>query len=96
MTISGRTIGVFAILVGLLLPVASCMATGGAYLPHQDPTPEIAKVYAEAVARADLINHGAVVAGALLTLTGVALIGYGVVQRRRVQRRTTQTEIGSV
>ncbi|MEV3985926.1 hypothetical protein [Nonomuraea sp. NPDC049758] len=82
MTISGRTIGVLAICVGLLLPVASCMATAGTYLPYQDPTPEMLKEQAETIARADLMNFRAMTAGALLTLTGVALLAYRAVRRR--------------
>ncbi|MEO3892646.1 hypothetical protein [Nonomuraea sp. B5E05] len=92
MTISGRMIGVLAICAGLLLPVASCMATAGTYLPYQDPTPEMLKEQAEAIARADLLNLRAMTAGTLLTLTGLALLAYGAVRRRRGSRRTTQSD----
>ncbi|NUW33872.1 hypothetical protein HTZ77_20905 [Nonomuraea sp. SMC257] len=94
MTISGGKIGVFAICVGLLLPVASCMATGGTYLPYQDPTPEMLSEHAEAVARADLMTLRAMAAGALLVLTGVALLAYKAVRRRRAERRTIQSDQG--
>ncbi|MEV0198142.1 hypothetical protein [Nonomuraea sp. NPDC050691] len=94
--ISVRSIGVFAICVGLLLPVASCVATGGTYLPYQDPTPEMLRAHAEAVARADLMNLRAMAAGALLTLTGAGLLACRAVQRRRIHRRATRGEIGQV
>lgn len=62
------------------------MGAAGTYLPYQDPTPEMLREHAEAVARADLMNLRAMAAGALLTLTGTALLACTAVQRRRVQR----------
>jgi hypothetical protein len=59
------------------------MATAGADLPYQDPTPEMLKEQAEAIARADLVNLRAMAAGSLLALTGVVLLAYGAVRRRR-------------
>ena len=91
MTISGRAIGILAICVGLLLPVASCMATAGTYLPYQDPTPEMLKEQAETIARADVMNLRAMAVGALPFLTGVALLAYRAVRRRR-RSATNDTE----
>ncbi|MGW2216189.1 hypothetical protein ACWCSD_14475 [Nonomuraea sp. NPDC001684] len=67
------------------------MATAGTYLPYQDPTPEMLKEQAEAIARADLMNFRAMTAGALLTLTGVALLVYRTI-RRRAGSTTNNTE----
>ncbi|WP_283139576.1 hypothetical protein [Rhizohabitans arisaemae] len=82
MTITKRTVGAWAVCVGLFLPVIAFMVTSGTYLPYQDPTPEISKKYAEEVAYANLVNLVALSVGALLVGVGAALLVYARTKRR--------------